>query len=39
MATNTVDFAPVESGDPVSAEQEEAKLRLVGDPARRVWAG
>ena len=30
-------FASVASGNPVTPEEQEAKLRLVGDVARRVW--
>jgi 5-methyltetrahydropteroyltriglutamate--homocysteine methyltransferase len=30
-------FASVASGNPLTPEQQEAKLRLVGDVARRVW--
>jgi len=30
-------FASVASGNPLSEEQQEAKLRLVGDVAHRVW--
>jgi 5-methyltetrahydropteroyltriglutamate--homocysteine methyltransferase len=31
-------FASVASGNPLTVEQQEAKLRLVGDVAHRVWA-
>jgi 5-methyltetrahydropteroyltriglutamate--homocysteine methyltransferase len=31
-------FASVASGNPVTPEQQEAKLRLVGDLAHRVWS-
>ena len=30
-------FASVASGNPVTPEEQEAKLRLVGEVARRVW--
>jgi 5-methyltetrahydropteroyltriglutamate--homocysteine methyltransferase len=30
-------FASGEAGNPLSPEQQEAKLRRVGDVARRVW--
>lgn len=30
-------FASVESGNPISPVEQEAKLRLIGDVARRVW--
>jgi hypothetical protein len=30
-------LASVASGNPVTPEEQEAKLRLVGDVARRVW--
>jgi 5-methyltetrahydropteroyltriglutamate--homocysteine methyltransferase len=31
-------FASVASGNPVNQQQQEAKLRLVGELARRVWS-
>lgn len=30
-------FASVEAGNPLTAEEQEAKLRLIGSLARRVW--
>ena len=30
-------FASGEAGNPLTADQQAAKLRLVGDVARRVW--
>jgi 5-methyltetrahydropteroyltriglutamate--homocysteine methyltransferase len=30
-------FASVEAGNPITPEQQEAKLRLVVDFAQRVW--
>jgi 5-methyltetrahydropteroyltriglutamate--homocysteine methyltransferase len=30
-------FASVEAGNPLTVEEQEAKLRLIGSLARRVW--
>jgi methionine synthase II (cobalamin-independent) len=32
-------FASGEAGNPLTPAQQEAKLRRVGEVARRVWAG